>query len=63
MSTDAEIWKHDALHREGSLVSLGLPASRLPLGDYLIVLSGFEKQTATPLAESYLLHVRRPGER
>jgi len=61
--TGEEIWKHDALERTGSLVSLGLPASRLPSGDYLIVLSGFEKQTATALAESYLLHVRRPGER
>ncbi len=61
--TGEEIWRHDALQRDGSLVSLGLPASLLPSGDYLIVLSGFEKQTATPLAESYLLHVRRPGER
>ncbi len=60
--TGEEVWVSDELRRDGSVVSLGLPASRLPSGDYLVVLSGFRRGAVTSLDESYLLHVRRPGE-
>ncbi len=57
-----EVYSHVGLERDGSLVSLGLPASLLPSGDYFVVLSGHGLGEPTALDESYLLHVRRPGE-
>lgn len=57
------IWSYDAMQRDGSLLSVALPASLLLPGDYDLDLIGYDKETSTPLTEGYLLRVRRPGQR
>jgi cell division protein FtsB len=58
-----EVLGQDGLELEsGNLLSLGLPASLLPPGDYQVTLSGFRDGAARALEEGFLLHVRRPAD-